>query len=169
MITFDREDMRFTYRIAGVALHEGRVLLHRAGHEDFWSLPGGRCEMREPSGDALRREMREELGVDVTVDRLLWVVENFFHYAERQCHELGLYYLMSFPAAAGLHERGETFIGQEGEMELIFRWHDLATINDLRIYPSFLCDRLMAIPASVEHITHFDEGSGGDALLGFGA
>ena len=40
----------------------GRILLHRADYEDFWSLPGGRVEMLEDSREALRREMLEELG-----------------------------------------------------------------------------------------------------------
>ena len=35
MITFAQEDTRFTYRVVGVAIEEGRVLLHRAERDDF--------------------------------------------------------------------------------------------------------------------------------------
>lgn len=68
----------FMCRVAGVAVHDDRVLLHRSGHDDFWALLGGRLEVGETSVAGLRREMREELDVDVTVGRLLWVIENFF-------------------------------------------------------------------------------------------
>jgi hypothetical protein len=40
MITFKSERNAFNYRIVGVALHEGRVLLHKGEDEDFWTLPG---------------------------------------------------------------------------------------------------------------------------------
>ncbi len=74
----DLQQLRFHYRVAGVATHDGRVLLHRSENDDFWSLPGGRTQHSESAAAALRREMREELGAEVTVVRLLWVVENFF-------------------------------------------------------------------------------------------
>ena len=58
MITFDHNNSRFTYRVAGVALHAGRVLLNTVQGFDFWFLPGGRCELREAATEALMREMR---------------------------------------------------------------------------------------------------------------
>lgn len=97
MITFDVGGVRFVYRTVGVAIDGGRVLLHQAEGDDFWSMPGGRVEPLEPSPDALRREMREEIGVAVRVERLLWVVENFYRHEALAYHELALFYLMSFP------------------------------------------------------------------------
>lgn len=88
---------RFNYRIAGLGFRDGHVLVHRAVHEPFWTFPGGRAEIGETSEETLKREMVEELGVEVTVHRLLWIVENFFHYEQRDWHELGFYYLMDIP------------------------------------------------------------------------
>ena len=80
MITFVRNNVRFGLRVAGIAIHKGHVLLHRAECDDFWALPGGRGELLEPAVAALKREMKEEMDADVTVVRLLWVLENFFEY-----------------------------------------------------------------------------------------
>ena len=80
MIRFDQGNRRFNYRIVGVAIHDDAVLLHRADHESFWTLPGGRAEHGETAEETIQREMREELETDVHVDRLLWIVENFFEY-----------------------------------------------------------------------------------------
>ena len=57
MITFEHGDRRFNLRAVGVILdREGqRMLIHRASHEDFWTLPGGRVEMGESAAEALVR------------------------------------------------------------------------------------------------------------------
>jgi 8-oxo-dGTP diphosphatase len=51
---------------------DGRVLLCR-NHRGEWELPGGRPQPGEGFEDCLVREVREETGLDVTVDRLLGV------------------------------------------------------------------------------------------------
>jgi ADP-ribose pyrophosphatase YjhB (NUDIX family) len=40
-----------------------------------WSLPGGRAEAGESFATAVVREMREETGLDVAVERLLYLAE----------------------------------------------------------------------------------------------
>ena len=58
---------------AGLVLDaQGRVLLERlTGRDDVWSLPGGLCELAEPPEQALRREVREETGLEVPGAELL--------------------------------------------------------------------------------------------------
>jgi ADP-ribose pyrophosphatase YjhB (NUDIX family) len=92
MIRFDQGTRRFNYRVVGVAIHNDAVLLHRADHEPFWTLPGGRAEHGETAEQTIRREMLEELATDVHVVRLLWLVENFFDYEGLSYHELALYF-----------------------------------------------------------------------------
>ena len=60
MITFVRDNIQFGLRVAGVAIHEGHVLLHRAECDDFWALPGGRAELLEPAVESLKRETNDE-------------------------------------------------------------------------------------------------------------
>lgn len=154
MITFDRDGARFVFRAAAALFHDGRVLLHRGERDAFWSLPGGRVEMRETSRDALERELREELALDATVGRLLFVIENFFDWRETRYHELGFYYLASPPRGhAILRERGE-FAGVERDERLLFRWFAMAELPATELYPTVLRARLGSLPEATEHIVH---------------
>ena len=52
---------------------EGRVLLVKPNYRDHWSLPGGILEHGEPPHEGCRREVREELGLDIAPGPLLVV------------------------------------------------------------------------------------------------
>jgi 8-oxo-dGTP diphosphatase len=59
--------------VAGVILHEGKVLLfeHVFWTGGRWGLPGGRLKGGEDPASGLRREVREECGLEIeVVDRL---------------------------------------------------------------------------------------------------
>jgi 8-oxo-dGTP diphosphatase len=53
--------------VKGILLDGDRVLLvrHTYGHRRRWDVPGGHARSSEPAGEAVRREMREELGIDI--------------------------------------------------------------------------------------------------------
>ena len=52
---------------------DGRVLLVKPNYRDHWSLPGGILEHGEPPHQGCRREVKEELGLDITPGPLLVV------------------------------------------------------------------------------------------------
>jgi 8-oxo-dGTP pyrophosphatase MutT (NUDIX family) len=56
--------------VKGVVIHDGRVLL-LLNERGEWDLPGGRPGPGENHREALRREVREEAGLEVEVGALL--------------------------------------------------------------------------------------------------
>ena len=169
MITFNKDDYVFVYRVAGVAIHDNKLLVHKSILDDFWSLPGGRCEFLEISKDTLIREMKEEIGAEVKIIRPLYFVENFFNVMEKDYHELSIFYLMEFPPDSKLVFENDTFHGKERalgtendefygeELDLIFRWVAIDELESLRLYPLFLRKSLKNIKPFPEHIINRDD------------
>ena len=69
---------RFLVRCSAIITDEGyeKVLLFRVKGREEFLLPGGRVCFMESSDDAIKREMKEELGIDASYD-LICVNENF--------------------------------------------------------------------------------------------
>jgi 8-oxo-dGTP pyrophosphatase MutT (NUDIX family) len=159
-IRFNDEGRRFNARVAGLALRDGHLLIHRAVHEPFWTIPGGTAELGEDSRATLVREMQEELGVEVSVGRLVFLVENFFDFEGRAWHEIGWYYLMDLPGGFPFStDGGIVHEITDGKNRLEFKWVP-ATRNSLAalpLPPVFLADRIEALPEAPEHII-WDDG-----------
>jgi ADP-ribose pyrophosphatase YjhB (NUDIX family) len=152
-IAFGEGNVRFYFRVAAVILNGERLLLHRADYEDFWSLPGGRVEILERADETIVRELREELEVEARIERLLWVVENFFEFQGTSYHELGFYYLVSLPSDWGLFAEEEPFWREEPSgIKILFRWFGLDELDGLRINPAFLGRGLRSLPETIQHV-----------------
>ncbi len=76
----------------GLVVRDGRVLAEEhavvPGHHRFARAIGGGIEFGEHAEQALRREFREELGVELTSSELLAVTENLFDLAGEPGHEI---------------------------------------------------------------------------------
>ncbi|WP_050614370.1 NUDIX hydrolase [Bacillus testis] len=156
-LMFRTETGRFLYRVAGVLIHDGRLLIMRDEKVPYYYLPGGKVRLHEGSEEAIKREIKEEIEAEVGIKRLLWVVENFFTEEVNQepYHEIGLYYLLELQDDS-LLERGDEFVmTEQGKHRLSFSWKQLEEIKDVCLYPTFLKERITDLPATIEHLVEY--------------
>jgi mutator protein MutT len=88
-----------SYRAAIILLKDGQIALierHRAG-QHYFTFPGGHVEPGETPEQAALRETREELGIDITIQKLV---------AEIWWHGLPQYYFL-VEAAGGAFGTGK--------------------------------------------------------------
>jgi ADP-ribose pyrophosphatase YjhB (NUDIX family) len=82
-------------RVAGILVKDSRILLvrHEKNGNSYWLLPGGGMEFGETAEEALVREFKEEVGLDISVGKLILVQDSIPPNRHRQV--LNLYFLVS--------------------------------------------------------------------------
>ena len=64
--------------VAAIIQRDGAYFATQRGYGEFeglWEFPGGKIEPGESSEDALKREIQEELGVDIAIEDLICTTE----------------------------------------------------------------------------------------------
>jgi len=107
----------------------GQVLCCRGRGESFWHLPGGHIEAGEEPADALMRELREELGRDLSELRPVGQLENTFTARGDTIIETNyLFAVKLLPAATEVPP-----VAQEAHLEL--RWVPIHELSRVRLMP----------------------------------
>lgn len=138
-IFFKKEEYLFNFRVCGVIKSENKFLLHKKKEDDFWNLMGGRVKLGEDSGQAMVREIKEELGLDCTVKKELKFSENFFEFQNHRYHEILLVYLV---------ELDGDMKDMTVEKDLAVRWFTREEIEKIAIKPPFFKNILLGSDVS---------------------
>jgi ADP-ribose pyrophosphatase YjhB (NUDIX family) len=151
-------------RTEGVMRKGDHILLCRAEEDNVWVLPGGSVKLYETTEEALKREILEEIGFEIEVQRLLWIVENMFDFEASEIapqfppgkyHDIHFTYLIK-PKEEGGDWSKEEFYGIEDDwapersLKLIFRWFAPDELEDINLVPVCMKQVLNRIP---EHPT----------------
>ncbi|MFB6367969.1 NUDIX domain-containing protein, partial [Paenibacillus elgii] len=112
--------------------------------------------MMENSEAALKREMLEELELEVRTERLLWVAETFFEHENQKYHEMGFYFLIHLCADknSSVFEKEKMIFGKEvGQpYKLIYQWFALEDLENVLLYPTFTRAELQNLSTNIKHV-----------------
>lgn len=133
-ITIDVEDYKLNVRAAGVIIHNNKVLVHKNVNSDHYALVGGRIEIGENSADAIKREIKEELGKDIEIISYISTIENFFEMGGSEYHEIMFVYKVEF-----VNEKDKrieyTLENIEEKDYLKYEWLELDKIEQYTLCP----------------------------------
>ena len=107
-----------------------------ATKQTFYRPLGGTIEFGERSKDALRREIREELGAEISNIKYLGMIENIFAYNNQPGHEIDLIYKAKFVDSA-FYSRTR-INGKEGKEPIKALWLSIEKFRKrkLILYPT---------------------------------
>ena len=154
MIMFSNGEVTFMYRVGGIALHDGRLLVEHNIKHGFCFVPGGRVEYGENAVMALSRELDEEFGGRVQIGRLVIFSDNLFELDDIRYQEVGPYFLLEFPPE-------HPFLGREGKFEasepnLVYEWLSLDDLEAAELFPRFLRKLVRDIPHTPKYVIQSD-------------
>ena len=156
-ILFKTDEAVFSYRVAGICVQNGKVLLQTTTGEDrSFAFPGGHVAFGETNAQTLVREFQEEIGADIRVGDLKWVAEVFFPWGDKPCHQICLYYMVEI-LNPGITAEG-MFLGREQlenrKFDLEFHWVPLKEVRELEVYPTNAVELLEKLDGGVEHFVY---------------
>lgn len=138
-VSFIRGEHLFRLRAAAVILQDDAVLMVSNTRSPYLYSVGGAVQLGESLEDAVIREVQEETGLFLTVERLLAVHQNFFIDAvmgHHHWHELSFYFLMSDPGPVNLHSESHSFTGSAERLQ----WVPIKDFSEYNAYPLFFKD-----------------------------
>jgi ADP-ribose pyrophosphatase YjhB (NUDIX family) len=109
---------------------ERRILLHKRTDNEYWSIPGGSMEPGESIEETVVREVREETGIEATVEKILGVYSNPRHVSVYDDGEVRQQFSVCFLCRA---VGGELQTSKESSE---VRFVELAEATGLAIHPS---------------------------------
>lgn len=138
-------------RVGAIIEKNGRLLMVSNENVDYFYTVGGRIQIGESAGDAVCREVREETGRELEIDRLGFIHEDFFigDSMARQgklIYEIGFYFYMKTPA--DFEPRAEC-LAAEGRGEHL-EW--VSPDTEKTLFPAFFRTELAAPVPYVRHI-----------------
>ncbi len=156
-ILFKTDDCIFSYRVGGIIINDGKILLQRSNGDEGYAIVGGHVAFGETTDETIVREFKEELGADIKVERLIAVGENFFKWGSRSCHQINLYYLVSLSNKTQIPLEGVFgAIDELGEMriDLDMCWINIEDVKDIKLYPEELKPYVTSLPQNVVYFAH---------------
>lgn len=136
----------FTLRTAALIIRDNCLLAVKHDDSDGYYTVGGRVHVGESTAEAVLREVREETGQALEIDRLLFISERFFFYEGTSRHQVCFFYLM----------KSETADIPDGQMtdqpkeRLV--WLPIDDLPNQPLVPEFLRIALHQLPDAPVHI-----------------
>lgn len=149
-IKYKENNYQFHYRTSGIIYNKDKtkILFFKSSNREFYMLPGGKVNELESSETALKREIKEETGLEIEI-------KNFKAFCEVIVKDKDKTYQQVDTVYEGIYSKdieNNEFCGLEGNW-CLFKWIDINDIDNILIEPKNIKNILKN-----EKIIHITEG-----------
>ncbi|HHW4950366.1 TPA: NUDIX hydrolase [Streptococcus suis] len=138
----------FGVRATGLVIQDEKLYLVKSPEGKYYTL-GGAIQLGETTEEAVQREMQEEIGIEVELGPLAFIVENQFTMQEKSYHQIEFLYIvtpLSNPAPNL----------EEGNSVRQCEWVTFAGLEKLDLNPTFLKTELAKWDGQLKHFMNKD-------------
>ncbi|HEL1780021.1 NUDIX hydrolase [Streptococcus suis] len=143
-----RNNQIFGVRATGLVVQDEKLYLVKSPEGIYYTL-GGAIQLGETTEEAVQREMKEEIGIDVEVGPLAFIVENQFTLQEKSYHQIEFLYLVT-PLSEPV-----TYL-EEGNSIRQCEWIAFVDLEKLDLNPAFLKTELAKWDGQLKHFMNKD-------------
>ena len=129
---------------SGIIIKNNKILIGLRAEGDsgagMWEFPGGKIELNESSGDAIKRELREELDIKATLNQKIM---KYSHRFKNIIYEISFFEINKFTGSIKKNVHDD------------LQWVELASLKKYRFISGDLLfiDRILANPALLNGLT----------------
>ena len=129
---------------SGVIVKNNKILIGLRAEGDsgagMWEFPGGKIELNESSEDAIKRELREELDIEATVNQKIM---KYSHRFKNTIYEISFFEINKFTGSVKKNVHDD------------LQWIELASLKKYRFISGdlLLIDRILANPTLLNGLT----------------
>ena len=138
-IRYKENNYQFHYRTSAIIYNKDKtkILLFKSSNRDFYILPGGKVNELESSEDALKREVKEETVLEISIIDFKCFSECVVTDKEMTYQQVEAIYEASYNDEINNDE----FNGLEGNW-ILFKWFNINDLDNVLIEPKEIKDIL---------------------------
>ena len=138
-------------RVGAIIMQNGRLLMVGNETADYLYSVGGRIQFGETAEEAVIREVLEETGVRMEIDRLGFIHENYFtgdsgRMLGKPVYEVSFFFYMKVPD--GFHPACSSFTEYDSPERLVW----ISPDTEQKYFPAFFRTELLHPVEGVRHI-----------------
>lgn len=144
------DDGILNIRVGAIIMKDGKILMVGNERSNYLYSVGGRIKFGETADEAIVREVYEETGVKMEIDRLGFVHENYFYgdaptNLGKLIYEISFFFYMKVPE--DFTPVSDSFT--EDNSREFLKW--ISPNEDIKIFPEFFKTELMNPTDTVRH------------------
>jgi len=141
-------EKKISYRVAALIIQNNKILIAKNQNNPLYYIIGGGIEVFETSEEAITREIFEEIGIDMKIDKLVFVHERLYQsYYNIKSHEIVFFYLMKWSNNYNIIEGLKTDNSKES-----LHWISLNELKNLNLVPKFIKNISLNKFDQIQHI-----------------